>query len=166
MYAVERFVSSVTSCTALRATPTAPAVDVQDVSAASIQSGQMNPALSPLNKPIASRVQIAVPRFWEVPNATTVRPFPTRDAQRTARRPCFSAIETQSIAVANCDRKLQRVCAAGSVSCYVRGDAGKGFTHKTAETTPVQALTADSPPPFSPTPKLSTMLRTPRISLR
>lgn len=63
---------------------------------------------APLKRPMARRVQIAVPRFFDVPNATTVKPFPTSEAQRTARRPCFSAIETQSIAVANCERKLLR----------------------------------------------------------
>lgn len=131
VYAVDLLVSSVTSCTALLATPTAP-----------------------LNRPIASRVQMAVPRFFDVPKSMTVQPVPTREAKRTALRPCFSATDTQIMAVKNCERKLRDLASVPVLSdCRARG------THKTAETTPVHRLTADSPPPFSPTPKLSTMLR-------
>lgn len=91
----DSFEGSVILWTAPRATPTAPGMRVS-----SFAYVQTNLYL-PLNNPMANRMQMAVPRFCDVPNATRVIAFPSRLAKRTALRPCFSATETHSNEVKN-----------------------------------------------------------------
>lgn len=98
----DSLVGSVMFCTALRATPTAPARLARVSFSLQWRRWRFR---SPLKTPMAKRMVMADRKFLLVPNAMTVRAFPRSEVKRTARLPCFSAIETHSSEVRNCERK-------------------------------------------------------------